>query len=391
LTKKKWQVEETEKIQMAKFAKLSFKKGKLNKELAGFFKGLLEKGTVNALLVPMTQPKKGVMQTLVTDPAKVENIDPFAPVVPVNGAKTASSITSTPSGRKVAMVLRSCEVRALVELVKLKQSDLDDVLLIGIDCLGRYENLDFFKLREQGKTTEGFLEKALAGDTQNNDFDISPACKICEFPVVDNVDLRLCVIGSGSEAVYIESLTPKGDEALETAGLSAGDSPARRDDAIKKLVQERTEARDKEFAAHRESTNSFEALEERLAGCVNCYNCRVACPVCYCKECVFVTDTFRYNGDQYMGWADNNGTLKMPTDTIFYHLTRMSHISLFCVGCGQCGSACPNRIDLMPVFRTVAQKTQARFDYQAGRSLDEEQPLTVFEADELGEVTGQVQ
>ncbi|MCP4118347.1 MAG: formate dehydrogenase, partial [Desulfobacteraceae bacterium] len=162
---------------MAKFTKLSFKKGELNKELANLFKGMIENGAADALLAPMAQPKKGVMQTLVTNPSNVEAIDPFAPVVPLNGAKVASSITATPSGRKVAMVLRSCEIRALIELVKLKQANLDDVLLIGIDCLGRYENLDFFKLLEQGETSESFLEKALAGNTQNSDCDISPACK----------------------------------------------------------------------------------------------------------------------------------------------------------------------------------------------------------------------
>jgi formate dehydrogenase (coenzyme F420) beta subunit len=375
---------------MAKFVKLSFQKGELNKKLAELFKGMLEKGVIDALLAPMAQPKKGVMQTLVTGPENVKAIDPFAPVVPVNGAKIASSITASPSGKKVAMVLRSCEVRALIELVKLKQANLEDVLLVGIDCLGRYENLNFLKLQEAGETSESFLEKALSGNTQNNDCDISPACKICEFPIADNVDLRLCVIGTGNDAVYIESLTPKGDKALEAAGLSTGNAPGSRSDALKKLVKERIDNRDKAFAGHRESINSFDALEEMLAACINCYNCRVACPVCYCKECVFVTDTFRHNGDQYMSWADNFGTLKMPADTIFYHLTRMSHMSLFCVGCGQCTSACPNSIDLMPIFRAVAEKTQARFDYQAGRSLDEEQPLAVFDSDELVEVTGQV-
>ena len=381
---------------MAKFAKLSFVKGELNKKLAALFKGMLEKGVIDALLAPMAQPKKGVMQTLVTDAAHVEapdskiTIDPFAPVVPVNGAKIASSLTATPSGKKVAIILRSCEVRALVELVKLKQANLEDVLLVGIDCLGRYENLDFFKLREQGETSESFLEKALTGNTQSGDCDVSAACKICEFPVADNVDLRLCVIGAGADSVYIESLTPKGDRALETTGIDIGDTPGSREEAVKKIVKNRMDNRDKAFVRHRETTNNFDALEERLAACINCYNCRVACPVCYCKECVFVTDTFRHNGEQYISWADNFGTLKMPTDTMFYHLTRMSHMSLFCVGCGQCSSACPNSIDIMSLFRTVAEKTQARFDYQAGRSLDEAQPLAVFENDELVEVTGQV-
>ncbi|MCP3941115.1 MAG: formate dehydrogenase [Desulfobacteraceae bacterium] len=375
---------------MANFTKLSFKKGEMNKKLAQFFNDMMEKGVVDALLSPMTQPKRGVMQTLITDSSHLKAIDPFAPVVPLNGAKIASSITTTPSGRKLAMVLRSCEIRALIELGKLRQANFEDVLLIGIDCLGRYENLDFLTLQARGETSESFLEKGLAGDTKIDDFDICGACKICEFPVADNVDLRLCIIGGGTDSLYIESLTSKGDHALEIAGFGIGETPSSRDADVKQLVSARKLARDEGFAKYRESTHGFDGLEGMLAGCINCYNCRVACPVCYCKECVFVTDTFRHNADQYMGWADNFGTLKMPADTMFYHLTRMSHISLFCVGCGQCTSACPNSIDLMPAFRTVAQKTQDRFDYQAGRSHDEEQPLTVFENDELVEVTGQV-
>ena len=375
---------------MANFTKLSFKKGELNQKLADLFKGMMEKGVVDALLAPMIQPKRGVMLTLITDPSHVSAIDPFAPVVPVNGARIASSITARPSGRKTAMVLRSCEIRALVELCKLKQANLDDVLLIGMDCLGRYENLDFVKLRAEGQSSEAFLEKAMAGNTESGGCDVSGACKICEFPVADNADLRLCVIGTGAETVYLESLTPKGDKALDAAGLNTGEAPASREAAVQQLAKKRKDACDAALAQYRESTPSIDALEDRVANCINCYNCRVACPVCYCKECVFVTDTFRHNGDQYMGWADTFGTLKMPTDTIFYHLTRMSHMSLFCVGCGQCTSACPNSIDLMPMFRAVAQKTQSRFDYQAGRSHDEKQPLTVFENDELVEVTGQV-
>jgi formate dehydrogenase subunit beta len=77
-------------------------------------------------------------------------------------------------------------------------------------------------------------------------------------------------------------------------------------------------------------------------------------------------------------------------DTVFYHLTRLTHISTLCVGCGQCTSACPNEIKLMPLFRSVAEKTQTRFEYHAGRSLEEQQPLAVFHDDELTEVTGQV-
>jgi formate dehydrogenase subunit beta len=375
---------------MAKFAKLSFQKGELNKELAAFSKGMLDNSVVDAVLVPMAQASRGVRLSLVTSADHTGPVDPFAPVAAVSGAKIASSLTARPSGRKVAMVLRPCEIRAMVELAKLKQVNLDDVLLIGMDCLGRYENTDFAKFQEQGGTSESFLENAQAGKTATGDFDIIGACKICEFPTADNVDMRLCALGAGSGAVFIEAVTPKGEQALEKSGLKPGEAPAGRDEAVKKLVAVRTEARDKKFAEFRADASSFEALADKLANCVNCYNCRVACPVCYCKECVFVTDTFRHTGEQLMMWADQSGRLKLPSDTLFYHLTRMTHMSLFCVGCGQCTSACPNDIDLMPLFRACADKTQARFNYQAGRSLDEEQPMAGFKADELVEVTGQV-
>jgi formate dehydrogenase (coenzyme F420) beta subunit len=375
---------------MAKFAKLSFKKDELNKKLSSFFKGMLENDAVDAVLVPMAQNKQGVRLTLVTSAAHIEPVDPFAPIAAVSGAKIASSLTSRPSGRRVAMVLRPCEIRAVVELAKLKQVNLDDVLLIGMDCFGRYENTDFAKFQEQGGTSESFLENAQAGKTAMPDFDIIGACKICEFPTADNADMRLCTIGAGNGAVFIEALTEKGEQALEKSGVKSGEAPAGRDEAVKKLVAVRTEARDKKFAEFRADANSFEALADKVAACVNCYNCRVACPVCYCKECVFVTDAFRHTGEQFMMWADQSGRLKMPNDTLFFHLTRMTHMSLFCVGCGQCTSACPNSIDLLPLFRTCADKTQARFNYQAGRSVDEQQPMAGFKSDELVEVTGQV-
>ncbi len=375
---------------MTKFAKLSFKKGELNKELSGFLGTLMKNGAVDAVLAPMTQPKGGVMQTLVTAAQHTDTADPFAPVIPLNGAKIASSLTTSPSGQRVAMVLRSCEVRAIIELVKLKQANLEDTLLIGMDCFGRYENTDFLKFQAQDGNSESFLQDAQAGKTETNDFDVSGACKICEYPAADNVDLRLCTIGSGDDTIYIEAVTDKGIEALGKAGIETGAAPSGRKAAVKQLTAARSAARDEKFAEFRESTDSFDGLDDKLHACINCYNCRVACPVCYCKECVFVTDTFRHKGEQFINWANKDGHLKMPTDTTFYHLTRITHISAFCVGCGQCTSACPNDIDLMPLFRTSAEKTQNRFNYQAGRSVDEEQPLAVFSADELVEVTGQV-
>jgi formate dehydrogenase subunit beta len=78
----------------------------------------------------------------------------------------------------------------------------------------------------------------------------------------------------------------------------------------------------------------------------------------------------------------------MPTDTVFYHLTRLAHMSTACIGCGQCSNACPNDIPVMELFRTVADKTQKAFEYMAGQNLEEKPPLSEFREDEFDEVVG---
>ena len=149
-----------------------------------------------------------------------------------------------------------------------------------------------------------------------------------------------------------------------------------------------TAAGDEMYAQTHAVTESLEKLSAYLANCVNCYNCRVACPVCYCRECVFVTDVFDHDPSQYLRWADRKGVVKMPTDTVFYHITRLTHMSTACVGCGQCSNACPNDIPVMELFRMIAHGTQQAFAYEAGQDLDAKPPLSEFREDEFEEVVG---
>ena len=76
----------------------------------------------------------------------------------------------------------------------------------------------------------------------------------------------------------------------------------------------------------------------------------------------------------------------MPTDSLLFHLTRLNHMVMSCVGCGLCQEACPNDIPVFRIFRMVGEQVQETFDYVPGRSLEEELPLSVFREDELSEV-----
>jgi formate dehydrogenase subunit beta len=378
---------------MAKIAKIGVKEQNLLSSLQRFFKTFLEQGEISALLVPQhLSMKKAVMPTLVTDPEKLNATDPLAPVFPINAAKMVSKLTRKPLGGRVAVVLRPCEIRAFIELVKLKQGRMEEVILLGIDCLGAYSNIDYprFAGEEGSEATLRFCQNVLAEKgTAFEGFDLSPACKACEHPIPENADVLIGIIGVDiNDHLLVKANTPKGEGLLEKLNLPEAKEPEGRKEAIDTLLSKRIAYRDQMFAENTEATSDIEKLTSYLANCVNCYNCRVACPVCYCKECVFVTDVFDHEPSQYLRWAKRKGIIKMPTDTVFFHITRLAHMSTACIGCGQCSNACPNNVPVMELFRTVASYTQRVFDYEAGRSVEDDPPLSVFHEKEFLELTG---
>ena len=378
---------------MAKTGKIEVKDQNVLDSLRGLFKQILKDGDVSGLMVSQhLTDKNTVMPTLVTDPEKLNGVDPLAPVFPINAAKVVSKLTRKPFGGQIAVVLRPCEIRAFIELVKLKQGRMDEVILIGTDCYGAYGNVNYSRFAgDEGiNATLRFLENVTSGkSTSQDDFDLSPACKSCEHPIPDSADVTIGLVGVNTkDHILLKANSAKGETFLDTLGLPKGDEPAARQEAIDKLVAERVAYRDQMFQETSEATSDIKKLTNYLSNCVNCYNCRVACPVCYCKECVFVTDVFDHEPAQYLRWASRKGILKMPTDTVFYHLTRLAHMSTACIGCGQCSNACPNDIPVMELFKTVSSFTQKAFSYEAGRSVEDEPPLSVFREKEFSEVTG---
>ena len=378
---------------MTTTAKLDVNNQDILLTLREFLQSVLQQDEISAILAPQRLPMKNVvMPVLITDPEQLNRADPLAPYFPLNAARLVTRLTRKPSGGKVVVVLRPCEIRAFIELVKLNQGQTDEIIIIGTDCLGAYSNTDYLKSvgDDPDAFTRRFCENALNGSNESADGDeLIPACRACEHPIPDGADLLIGLLGTdASKQLLVRAQTPVGEELLVKLDLPAFEEPDARQKAVDALIKERTDYRDRMFAATHEATDSLEKMTAYLAGCINCYNCRIACPVCYCKECVFVTDVFYHEPFQYLQWARNKGALKMPTDTIFYHLTRLAHISTACVGCGQCTNACPNDIPVMELFRMVSHRTQKAFDYEAGRNIEEEPPLSVFREDEFKDIVG---
>ncbi len=377
---------------MSTTVKIEVSEGNPLKALQSFLGRLLEKEALEALLVPQHLAGDGtVMPMLVHSPDQLAEADPLAPSFPLNAARILSRLTRRPAGKLFGAVLRPCEMRAFRELVKLKQGTTDDLVLIGVDCLGAFANTDYprFAGGEGVGATQRFVDGALKGESTLDGVEIAHACRTCEHFVPEEADIAVGLLGTDpSIELLLSANTPRGEKLLGLLDLPRAELPEGREKAVARLLAARTACRDAMFQETAEAVSDLDKLSRYLSRCVNCYNCRVACPVCYCKECVFVTDVFDHEPARYFRWAEQRGRIKMPTDTLFFHLTRLAHMSLSCVGCGQCSNACPNGIPVMELFRTISRSTQEAFEYEPGRSLDEPPPLSIFHEKEFQEVTG---
>ena len=328
---------------------------------------VMESGAVDALLVPMRNPAgDAVTPALVKNPGLLAEADPLAPVLPVNGARLASMLTQHSPRPRIGVVMRSCEIRALVELVKLQQASLEGMTVIGVDCTGTYEVPDYAKI-------------AKGADPASCTLRVRPACEMCEYPAPANADIVIQQIGvDNSTALHVEAK----NGWAERLGLTEA-QPNGRVDALNKLVAQRSAKRDAVFAELQAQVSSPEKLAAMFSTCIRCHNCMTNCPLCYCKTCFFKTNVFDHEPMQFMAWAERKGATRMPADTVLFHLTRMNHMSTSCVGCGLCTSACPVDINVGAAFRTVAAKTQAVFNYTAGQSIEDPIPVKNFEVNEL--------
>jgi formate dehydrogenase subunit beta len=363
----------------------------------GWLKGLLEARVVEALLVPMETPAGTITPALVADPDLLDAANPLAPVMGLNAARVAGRVSIREPRGRVGVVMRSCELRALVELIKLKQAGASDLVTISIDCLGTYDVPVYLEMQANGGVDMGaLLATAQTGDLAPQEgYAFRDACQMCEKPHYEGADITLELFGADlstgipvSLAVEVAErlgLTPVAGADGTPADLGAETAPLLRTKVLDKVAGARTEVRDVRLAEMHERL-AQEGVEGVFAACVRCHNCMTVCPICYCKTCLFKSPVFDHEPILYMNWARRKGAYRLPADTVLFHLTRLNHMVLSCVGCGMCTSDCPAELPVGRVFRAIGQRVQDTFEYEPGRSVEEPLPLVTFREDEWMEV-----
>ncbi len=348
----------------------------------GFLKQLLEAEVVDVILLPMETPAGTITPALVSDPDLLDAANPLAPVMGLNAARVAGRVSIREPRGKVGVVLRPCELRALTELVKLQQASLDDMVTIGVDCLGTYDVPVYTaKQADGGVDMAALMATAQSGELASSD-GYRDACQMCEKPHVEEADVTLELFGADLAAGIPISLP---DEMAKKLGLESAEGYGQRADVVEKVVAARTKMRDARFAEIRQQLDE-EGVEGVFAACVRCHNCMTVCPLCYCKTCLFKSPVFDHEPAQYMTWVQRKGAFRLPADTTLFHLTRLNHMVLSCIGCGMCTSCCPADLPVGAVFRAIGQQVQETFEYVPGQNVEELLPLVTFKEDEWMEV-----
>jgi formate dehydrogenase subunit beta len=357
--------------------------GGVQKGIIDFVKRALKQGAFDAVLIPSrVSTGDSFAYWLVQDESFLEGASPLSPIMPVQGARAISSLTRHGKGKKkIAVVMRPCEARATVELAKLGQVDLENMILITVDCPGVMPLSDYF--RDPTKGDEVFKDAYQDWDSKP----MRPVCRICDkFSASGGEDLHVGTLGTSSGNILLIPYSAKGEDILNKLGLPLKEDISGWEAEVKSLTEERKKKREQANEALRADIEGIDKLAEAFSACINCHNCMRVCPICYCQQCVFDSDKMKFTSGDYIARAEARGSVIIPTDTLLFHIGRMLHMSLSCVSCGMCEDACPMAIQVGQIFTLVGDRNQETFDYVPGRKVDEPLPLTTFGEDEFQEV-----
>lgn len=343
---------------------------------------LLDSRKVDAVLAMRKVNETGSRDlALITDPANLDELEPLTPVMTVNSGQILSSLSL--SENRIAAVLKPCELRALVERVKREQGSLENLLIISHTCSG------VFPLE---RAVEGSMDKLLpeyeeAVSRGEIPAGIRDTCRACLHFIPMNPDIMLSAAVEGEPEkgciLYVNS-----ENAMEALADFEGDHGTVVFDpsSLEKIKAARNGERESLFTSSEGDCSGLDGLLKVFGKCVGCHGCSRVCPICYCALCDFESMNFDYNLPYFEEHLARRGALRLPPDTVMFHLGRLTHMSFSCVGCGMCSDVCPVGIPVAAVFSRTGERTASLFDYVPGRDVTEEIPVMVFKEEEFSDL-----
>lgn len=299
---------------------------------------------------------------------------PLTPLIAFGYARTDSAskyLHKSVAGamnEKVGLIARPCDTRALIELAKIKQVNLDNLFIISIEDRGMLpkagremrsvKDVDATKIVKEKVGDKGLIIKMEDGTTKELNLTVSENCLRCyrKIPVVADLTVSDLGIPIDSNEIILKVYSDKGSDLMEKSGIDKKSLP---DDVKKTHSDKFNEIIDKAKEKRAKDLEEWDKLsqEEKIAEllkCTMCNTCIRGCPVCYCVDCILQKKRKEKN-----------------IDKATYNLTRIAHDADRCVECGNCDNNCPQNLPLSLYFQSLNEVFREKFDYEAGMSLED--------------------
>ncbi len=297
--------------------------------------------------------------------------------------KVLLSYLSANPGHRLAVVVKGCEAKAIIELAKRNRFDPDDLLLIGLNCSGtvspqtaRKMIRDSFRRDPDTVRDISFQYGKCVIQTEDETLSISLeeleeggygrrlCCQRCLTRIPRQCDV-VCgnwgVTGDyAGNSTFVEICSTKGAEIVQSA-IQSGDidneyAPCegieRRSRIEKAMLTHGRENQAHQFTKISRDKGILTFIMQETSRCIKCYQCTEGCPLCICTDCRIKKP-----------WLVKPGQVPPP---LMFHLIRASHIADSCINCGQCEDRCPMDIPNSLIMNALQAELEELFGYQAG-------------------------
>jgi len=323
---------------------------------------------LDAMLAPVEQPEKArVISQVIEDPADLERVNPFAPLMFSNAAGEAYRLRQERQGARLAAILHPCEMRAYTELCKRErpkptiESGLPaqgELVIFGVDCLGTLPTGDYQRKDPPGdleEMTREALHDATWGGSHADQYRM--ACQVCDWPAPWGADVTIGTIGVDSDQTLLllardedcdarlgwENLLPRRASEYQVS---------RREAVVGAIASSRADRRNHLLsdAAGHFHLDDLGAMLAWLASCSVCGNCLKVCPL-------------------YQGEMDSLAGVSHLSNSEHTALGELVHTSRWlasCSGCGMCEEKCNRNVPLTLFLSALSHRIREEIHYTPG-------------------------